>query len=239
MAETTSAAPEPTSGLLYPPIAEAGDGGSSRAALRLSSFLEPREPPPTPAPASCFPALTSLLASHRVLLDVEREDLSTTRFAESAGRYFEYAAASSEETAEGVCRAARLPADSLLVTHLAADYFRPAYYLAVDHDTEHIILAIRGTKRLPDVWTDVGWNPVEFMGGHAHDGFVRASTFFSDAKPAEYVDDDVLTLVSRLKLAHPTYTVRVVGHSLGGGVASLLAIANQNGTNSQRAQRDQ
>eukprot|EP00879_Flechtneria_rotunda_P019301 GHRR01020271.1.p1 GENE.GHRR01020271.1~~GHRR01020271.1.p1 ORF type:complete len:336 (+),score=134.59 GHRR01020271.1:75-1082(+) len=54
-------------------------------------------------------------------------------------------------------------------------HLRPAYFLAVDHAQELIIWAIRGTKNVSDVITDISGSSTPLDGGRVHWGMLHAS----------------------------------------------------------------
>eukprot|EP00166_Cyanidium_caldarium_P004234 ctg_4370.g624 len=51
---------------------------------------------------------------------------------------------------------------------------RPAYYIAVDDTYRCIVLAVRGTDTMADVFTDLSLHPMPFLGGFAHAGITRS-----------------------------------------------------------------
>jgi hypothetical protein len=53
--------------------------------------------------------------------------------------------------------------------------FHPAHYLAVDHRSESIVLAIRGTFHIKDALTDLVALPVDFQEGKAHGGMLKCA----------------------------------------------------------------
>ncbi|ETV83968.1 hypothetical protein, variant 2 [Aphanomyces astaci] len=92
--------------------------------------------------------------------------------------------------------------------------FAPKYYVYVDHDIQTIVLVIRGSASIQDFVTDMCMHHEPFQTGYGHRGIVHAANWL-DWK----LRDDMIKLAA----THPTYDVRLTGHSLGAGAAALLA----------------
>ncbi len=113
---------------------------------------------------------------------------------------------------------------------------RPAYYIARDVKRKAIVLAIRGSFSPRDLLTDLCASSENFLVedelqigeigyyrnfttprlifGRAHKGMVDAARTIS-AMTGKIVTDELE--------AHPDYNLVIVGHSLGGGVAAIIA----------------
>lgn len=87
-----------------------------------------------------------------------------------------------------------------------------------DDTTKSIVVAYRGSQSIRNWFSNirVGFVPVpEWCSGcEAHSGFLDS---FKDEKGV------VIDSVTKLKTSHPDYQLAVVGHSLGGAVATLAA----------------
>eukprot|EP01062_Namystynia_karyoxenos_P069555 TRINITY_DN65031_c0_g1_i1.p1 TRINITY_DN65031_c0_g1~~TRINITY_DN65031_c0_g1_i1.p1 ORF type:complete len:774 (+),score=152.62 TRINITY_DN65031_c0_g1_i1:92-2323(+) len=103
----------------------------------------------------------------------------------------------------------------------ANDIHMPVWYLAVDHDRAAVVVAIRGTMSASDVYTDGTCTPVPFgdpgLEGRAHKGFLASATHVYERLSG---GDTVLAEAAKW----PSYRVVVLGHSMGAGVAVLLAM---------------
>ena len=116
-----------------------------------------------------------------------------------------------------------------------------AYIVALDHEYEAIVLALRGTHSVTDILTDAAAGNVPFLSGLAHSGMAQAAgALMGDAASlgttsastaADQPDSSgaprllgLARLLGDLVSKHPSYRVVVVGHSLGGGVAALLTM---------------
>ena len=91
----------------------------------------------------------------------------------------------------------------------------PKFIIIFDHESEAVILAVRGTFCLKDVILDMVCDDAPFLDGFTHRGIRKgAEQVWEKSSPA---------LLAALAL-HPTYSLVLTGHSLGAGVAVLLAL---------------
>ena len=102
--------------------------------------------------------------------------------------------------------------------------FRPCYYVAADIANQCIVISVRGSLEMGDLWSDLnGWSQkVTFFGvdGWVHEGMMAS------ARCLHSCTKDTLCALSD---EHQGWPVLVTGHSLGGGVASLLALLLRDG----------
>jgi hypothetical protein len=106
-------------------------------------------------------------------------------------------------------------AKTLLKARWSSSQEEPAYYIAIDEAFRSIVLAIRGTDTFSDVFTDLSLHPTPFLGGTAHAGMTRA---------ALRLYDEVREMLRTARTNYPEYDLVFTGHSLGGGVASILTM---------------
>ncbi|KAL7530845.1 hypothetical protein ACHAXR_010145, partial [Thalassiosira sp. AJA248-18] len=124
----------------------------------------------------------------------------------------------------------------IVITKWHSKANRPAYYIARDMKRKAIVLGIRGTASPRDILTDLCASSESFIVeddpeignigednvstspplivGRAHKGMVDAAK--SVARATGKLISDELN-------AYPDFTLVIVGHSLGGGVAAVLA----------------
>jgi len=154
----------------------------------------------------------------------------TLRFAASALRYLRMAAAAGQPSDDALCAALALTPESVVLRRPAANAFQPAFFVAVDEPRRTVVVSIRGTKQWSDVLTDYMYTAVPFpaVSGHscggsgdrlAHDGFLRSALYIAEA-----VRPLLLELMHRRAGSQGCWKLRIVGHSLGGAVAALLAL---------------
>lgn len=89
------------------------------------------------------------------------------------------------------------------------------HFIAVDHASKSIVLAIRGTLSISGALVDMQAMNVEFCEGLAHQGIAEQAH-----KLWEETGDRLLEIAAK----HQGYRVVVTGHSLGAGAASLLHV---------------
>ena len=106
----------------------------------------------------------------------------------------------------------------LIRCELRSAAFRPAYLLGANRRRRSLVLAVRGTWHPIDLLTDLDCRPVALAAlghdGHAHRGMLES---------ARRLDALLREPVREALAARPGYSLVLTGHSLGGGVASLLA----------------
>ncbi|KAK7393426.1 hypothetical protein VNO78_21982 [Psophocarpus tetragonolobus] len=95
---------------------------------------------------------------------------------------------------------------------------RPAYYIGVDTRKKLVILGIRGTHTLYDLITDI------LSSSNGEVTFEGYSTHFGTAESARWFLHHEIEIIRKCLEKHEGYKLRLVGHSLGGAIASLLAI---------------
>ena len=90
----------------------------------------------------------------------------------------------------------------------------PCYYIALDHSTKSIVIAVRGTATAHDALTDLACEAEPFLEGEAHSGI---------AQGAKVILEESRTLLEEL-INSTGYGIVVTGHSLGAGTAILLTM---------------
>ncbi|XP_052787526.1 diacylglycerol lipase-beta-like [Mya arenaria] len=95
------------------------------------------------------------------------------------------------------------------------------YYVSIDKDSQSVIVSIRGTLSLEDVLTDlvVERAPVCFGGveGYVHTGMYQSAKYIRNKLIADATLDIAFHRAKGYRLV-------ITGHSLGAGVAALLAM---------------
>lgn len=100
------------------------------------------------------------------------------------------------------------------------------HYVAVEHDLKAIVLTCRGTLGLSDVLVDLtcDYREISVDGGDPQGHYFVHSGMYESAVQLTAKHSRVhQTLVDALE-QYPDYGLVLCGHSLGGGVAALLAI---------------
>ncbi|MQM07775.1 hypothetical protein Taro_040616 [Colocasia esculenta] len=95
----------------------------------------------------------------------------------------------------------------------------PPYLIYVDHEKDDIVLAIRGLNMAKEsdyaLLLDNRLGKKKIDGGYVHNGLLKAAAWI--------LDNECETLRGLLN-EHPNYTLTFAGHSLGAGVAAMLAM---------------
>ncbi|KAI3676456.1 hypothetical protein L1987_86065 [Smallanthus sonchifolius] len=130
------------------------------------------------------------------------------------------------ELAKGAYRgsAAALARNSLLRESNVVKYvknssmLRPGYYIGVDIRNKLVIFGIRGTHTVSDLITDI------VSSSHEEVNFEGYSTHFGTAEAARWFLTHEIGTIKKYLKKHEGFSLRLVGHSLGGAIASVLAI---------------
>lgn len=110
----------------------------------------------------------------------------------------------------------RIPREDLVENEVrSAAVFAPFHYLCVDRMKETLVLAIRGSLSARDVLTDLASFYTRWNGGLVHHGILRS---------AQYFYNKILPIAITEMRNRGLQKLRIVGHSLGAGTASLLAM---------------
>ncbi|GFR34166.1 sn1-specific diacylglycerol lipase beta [Trichonephila clavata] len=97
------------------------------------------------------------------------------------------------------------------------------FYVAIDHQTCSVVVAIRGTLSLSDTLTDLTVDCDKLFtdgcpqGIFCHRGMLRAAFFVKNKLEESHALSDAFAL-------HQSYSLAITGHSLGAGTASLLSV---------------
>ncbi|KFQ36791.1 Sn1-specific diacylglycerol lipase beta, partial [Mesitornis unicolor] len=101
------------------------------------------------------------------------------------------------------------------------------FFVALDHKREAIVVAVRGTLSFEDVLTDLSADCEDLTledvleNGFVHKGITQAASYIYQ----KLINDGILNQAFTIA---PEYKLVIVGHSLGGGTASVLAIMLRN-----------
>ncbi|XP_054803454.1 uncharacterized protein LOC129306745 isoform X3 [Prosopis cineraria] len=132
--------------------------------------------------------------------------------------YLELAKGAYRDNAAGIARNSMLRESNVLKFVKSSSVMRPGYYIGVDTRKKLVIFCIRGTQTVSDLITDV----VSSSDGEVT--FEGYSTHFGTAESARWFLYHEIGTIRQCLEKHKGFRVRLVGHSLGGAIASLLAI---------------
>ncbi|KAK9817785.1 hypothetical protein WJX72_002124 [[Myrmecia] bisecta] len=160
-----------------------------------------------------------------VVDEVQGDELTDRGTVEQLRDEIALADAVYERNIPDLCRLSGLKEENVIKFLPDSDHLRPSYTIAVQPQHKQVILAVRGTKSLHDALTNLASSAEPFMGGQAHLGMLRS---------AEWLKENELDMLAKLLKEHEGYSLRIIGHSLGGGTASLLCMLLRADEDAQR-----
>ncbi|KAJ3218175.1 hypothetical protein HDU67_006437 [Dinochytrium kinnereticum] len=131
------------------------------------------------------------------------------------------------------------PTDESIFTRPQTLHYHPTFFLILDHPNRSIVVALRGTLSFHDVMVDLtcSYQPVPFHGKehHVHSGMYKAAVSISFPPTRDDPRGDifgfrsqrnprVFEAVRECLRRYPAYQLILTGHSLGAGIASLVAL---------------
>ncbi|KAJ9176421.1 hypothetical protein P3X46_011733 [Hevea brasiliensis] len=132
--------------------------------------------------------------------------------------HIELAKGSYKDGAFWLARNSMLRESNILKFVKHSSVMRPGYYIGIDPRKKLIILGIRGTHTVYDLITDI----VSTSDGEVT--FEGYSTHFGTAEAARWFLNHEIGTIRKCLEKYEGFRLRLVGHSLGAAIASLLAI---------------
>lgn len=120
------------------------------------------------------------------------------------------------------CEHCEIADEDVILCRFSAEKFTPAHILVRDHHKKSIVLTIRGTYSMHDIFTDINADVFEYS--YRHDdvetkGWVHSGIFTCAQNISDRLKKTILE-----ELSQCPYNLVIAGHSLGAGVASLLSM---------------
>ncbi|GAB4813184.1 hypothetical protein N2152v2_000230 [Parachlorella kessleri] len=111
----------------------------------------------------------------------------------------------------------------LLMHEMRAQVLKPSFVLLRDERLRSIVLSIRGTHSFKDMFTSLtgASKPHHMVDSN---GVVLGYSHFGMLAAARWIKQQTLEHMERALADNPGYSLRIVGHSLGGGTAALLTM---------------
>ncbi|XP_027917998.1 sn1-specific diacylglycerol lipase beta-like isoform X1 [Vigna unguiculata] len=113
--------------------------------------------------------------------------------------------------------AAEFHEDDVLYSERTSRFLKPAFTVIRDQELKCLLVFIRGTRSIKDTLIDALCASVSFdhnmVSGHAHRGMVVA---------ADWISKHCIPVLLEALRQYPHFKIKIVGHSLGGGVVALL-----------------
>nr|GMD17187.1 sn1-specific diacylglycerol lipase beta-like isoform X1 [Ipomoea batatas] len=150
--------------------------------------------------------------------DIKGELISSESVVHDLMYHTELAKASYRDSNRGLARNCMLGESDVVKFIKISSMLRPGYYIAVDKRKRLVILGIRGTHTVYDIITDIVSSSNEEV------TFEGYSTHFGSAEAARWFLTHEMETLRKCLQKHEGFRLRLVGHSLGGAIASLLAI---------------
>ncbi|XP_077226156.1 alpha/beta-Hydrolases superfamily protein [Tasmannia lanceolata] len=157
-------------------------------------------------------------ASANKVEDVMGVPISSEYIVQDLIYHSELAKGSYKENTASLARNCMLRESNILKFVKNSSVMRPGYYIGADIRNKLIILGIRGTHTVYDLITDMVSSSDKEV---TFDGF---STHFGTAEAARWFLHHEMGTIRKCLEKHEGFRLRLVGHSLGGAAAALLAI---------------
>ncbi|KAL6502899.1 hypothetical protein OROHE_024067 [Orobanche hederae] len=157
-------------------------------------------------------------ASTSPVEDVKGEPISSEFIVQDLIYHTELAKGAYKDSAAGLARNSMIRERNILKFIKDSSVLRPGYYIGVDMRKKLVILGIRGTHTVYDLITDI------ISSGHEEITYEGYSTHFGTAEAARWFLNHEMGTIRKCLEKHKGFRLRLVGHSLGGAIASLLAI---------------
>ncbi|KAK8945847.1 hypothetical protein KSP40_PGU014021 [Platanthera guangdongensis] len=157
-------------------------------------------------------------ASAAKVEDFNGEQINSELMVQKLIYHLELAKGCYKDSTSSVARHCMLRERNILKFVKDSSLLRPGYYVGVDTRNKLVILAIRGTHTVYDLITNLVSSSDQNV---SFEGF---STHFGTAEAARWFLHHEMGTIRRLLEKHRDFRLRLVGHSLGGAAAALLAI---------------
>ncbi|KAF8009693.1 hypothetical protein BT93_J0625 [Corymbia citriodora subsp. variegata] len=157
-------------------------------------------------------------ASANPLEDINGNLISSDAVVQDLMYHTELAKGCYKDSAAGLARNSMLRESNVLKFVKNSSILRPGYYIGIDYRKKLVIFGIRGTHSAYDLITDVT------SSSHEEVTFEGYTTHFGTAEAARWFLAHEIGNIKECLDKHEGFRLRLVGHSLGGAIASLLAI---------------
>ncbi|XP_047958333.1 uncharacterized protein LOC125203873 isoform X1 [Salvia hispanica] len=157
-------------------------------------------------------------ASTNVVEDVKGEIITSESIVQDLVYNIELAKGAYKDDAAALARNSMLREKNVVKFVKYSSVLRPGYYIGLDMRKKLVIFGIRGTHTAYDLVTDI------ITTGHEEITFEGYSTHFGTAEAARWFLYHEINTIRNCLEKHKGFRLRLVGHSLGGATASLLAI---------------
>ncbi|KAK7277529.1 hypothetical protein RJT34_22543 [Clitoria ternatea] len=157
-------------------------------------------------------------ASTHPFEDIKGSQISSESIVHDLIYHLELAKSAYRDSPASISRNSMLRESDVIKFVKNSSVMRPAYYIGVDTRKKLVILCIRGTHTLYDLITDIvssSDGEVTFEGYSAHFGTSESARWFLHHE---------IEIIRKCLEKYEGFRLRLVGHSLGGAIASVLAM---------------
>ncbi|KAL9357940.1 hypothetical protein Peur_051193 [Populus x canadensis] len=157
-------------------------------------------------------------ASLNLFEDVKGVEVFSESIVHDLIYHVELAKGCYKDDPSGLVRNSMIRENNVLKFVKNSSVMRPGYYIAIDPRKKLVILGIRGTHTVYDLITDI----VSSSDGEVT--FEGYSTHFGTTEAARWFLSHEMGTIRKCLEKYEGFRLRLVGHSLGAAIASLLAI---------------
>ncbi|MED6108750.1 hypothetical protein PIB30_026970 [Stylosanthes scabra] len=150
--------------------------------------------------------------------DIKGIQISSESTVQDLIYYLELAKSAYKDSPAALARNSMLRERNIIKFIRNSSVMTPSYYIGVDPRKRLIILGIRGTQTVYDLITDI------LSSSDGEVTFEGFSTHFGTAESARWFLHHEIDVIRKCLEKHQGFRLRLVGHSLGGAIAALLAI---------------
>lgn len=161
-------------------------------------------------------------ASTSPIEDVKGEQIYSDLIVQDLIYHTELAKGSYKDCTAALSRNCMLRESNVVKFIKNSSVLRPGYYIGIDKRKKLVVLGIRGTHTVYDLITDI------VSSSHEEITLEGYSTHFGTSEAARWFLTHEMGTIRNCLEKHKGFRLRLVGHSLGGATASLLAIMLRN-----------
>ncbi|GBG30060.1 Lipase, putative [Hondaea fermentalgiana] len=152
---------------------------------------------------------------HRFMFGASHDDVREIRSA------LQFADAAYFDTEEEITEMLEEAGYDMVFLSLESLPGKPAHFIAIKKgegffESTEVLIVVRGTKTIADLFTDAVLDPEEYKDGYAHAGIVRSARWLNN------LHKELLTDIS--DQAKRQVNFKLIGHSLGAGIATISAL---------------
>eukprot|EP00934_Nitzschia_sp_Nitz4_P008060 Nitzschia sp. Nitz4//scaffold54_size114964//70057//72567//NITZ4_003857-RA/size114964-augustus-gene-0.20-mRNA-1//-1//CDS//3329554369//8050//frame0 len=124
---------------------------------------------------------------------------------------------------------AGIPREDIVFASFKQSVEAVPYLVALDHEWKSIVIAIRGTLSMESIVADLTLRPIELSALGEEHGFDGTAKYCHNGvlKSSLWIYNDIVrrkVLQGLLEGEYHSYSIRVVGHSLGAGCAAMVSL---------------